>query len=511
MDKAVKTQTFVSAETARRIRHQFLLTDMGQYQMKGKDLPVQAFLLERELSDDEAKQARVLNAPLIGRDEEMATLRSAATRSRTGPDGAIALMIGDAGMGKTRLLDEIAAELGDDMLVLRGSGHSVGARPFGLIANVLEPLIEQMADGPDKQIAQTILTGGDTAELPDLGAALGGVWRTRRTNARSRSWSTASSGRTRRRWTSPSCSCDVSAPLRVMVVLASRPGAAPVEAIALVGPSWVTRLRLSALSNERIATLLQALLPGGISPELALKLATRVDGNPAFAEEIALSLVDEGVVVQTEGEWSLVGDPDTVEIPGTIQELIEARIDALPDAFAARAAGSLRHRQHLHGRPDRRDRDRSGDRAGCARRARGRRAAPRPSDLEEDLEYGFKSPVVREVVYQSILHRRRPAYHRRVAEALVTQQSDNEGLVELLADHFLYADDPENGVKYLDVAAARAQAAGAHRTAEQMLTRALTLGRDTPERSVTTCSATCTSGAATRGWCSTIVTAPSRT
>ena len=173
MDKAVKTQTFVSAETARRIRHQFLLTDMGQYQMKGKDLPVQAFLLERELSDDEAKQARVLNAPLIGRDEEMATLRSAATRSRTGPDGAIALMIGDAGMGKTRLLDEIAAELADDMLVLRGSGHSVGARPFGLIANVLEPLIEQMADGPDKQIAQTVLTGGDTAELPDLGAALG--------------------------------------------------------------------------------------------------------------------------------------------------------------------------------------------------------------------------------------------------------------------------------------------------------------------------------------------------
>ncbi len=81
MDKAVKTQTFVSAETARRIRHQFLLTDMGQYQMKGKDLPVQAFLLERELSDDEAKEARTLNAPLIGRDEEMATLRSAATRT----------------------------------------------------------------------------------------------------------------------------------------------------------------------------------------------------------------------------------------------------------------------------------------------------------------------------------------------------------------------------------------------------------------------------------------------
>ena len=63
MDKAVKTQTFVSAETARRIRHQFLLTDMGQYQMKGKDLPVQAFLLERELSDDEAKRRDFAGTP----------------------------------------------------------------------------------------------------------------------------------------------------------------------------------------------------------------------------------------------------------------------------------------------------------------------------------------------------------------------------------------------------------------------------------------------------------------
>ena len=137
MDKAVKRQTFVSAETARRIRHQFLLTDMGQYQMKGKDLPVQAFMLERQLSAAEAKEARRLHAPLIGRDEELSALRSAAARTTTGPDGAVALVLGDAGMGKTRLLDELAADIAADMFVLRGSGQSVGARPFGLIAEVL--------------------------------------------------------------------------------------------------------------------------------------------------------------------------------------------------------------------------------------------------------------------------------------------------------------------------------------------------------------------------------------
>jgi class 3 adenylate cyclase len=480
MDKAVKTQTFVSAETARRIRHEFLLTDMGQYQMKGKDLPVQAFLLERELSEDEAREARTLNAPLIGRDEELATLRSAATRATTGPDGAIALMLGDAGMGKTRLLDELASHLGDDMLVLRGSGHSVGARPFGLIADVLAPLIEQMAPGNDKNAAETILTGGETAELPDLGAALG------------RALAHAAQDRPvailvdRFEW-SDQASVDLAVLLmrrvgtaRVLVVLASRPGAGPVEAIALVGPSWVTRLRLAPLSNERISELLQALLPGGISPELGSRLATRADGNPAFAEEIALSLVDEGVVVATEGEWTLVGDPDSVEIPSTIQELIEARIDSLPDASRlvlqeASVIGNTFTSDLLVATATNPE-----SVPGALAELAVAELLRAPSDVDEDQSYGFKSPVVREVAYQSILHKRRPAYHRRVAEALAAQQSDNEGLIELLAHHWLNADDPENGVRYLDLAAERAQAAGAHRTAEQMLSRALTLAARHP-------------------------------
>ncbi len=367
------------------------------------------------------------------------------------------------------------------MLVLRGSGHSVGARPFGLIANVLEPLIEQMADGPDKEIAKTILTGGDTAELPDLGAALG------------RGLAHAANERPvailvdRFEW-ADQASVDLAVLLmrrvgtaRVMVVLASRPGAAPVEAIALVGPSWVTRLRLSALSNERIASLLQALLPGGISPELAIKLATRADGNPAFAEEIALSLVDEGVVVQTEGEWSLVGDPDTVEIPSTIQELIEARIDALPDASRlvlqeASVIGNTFTVDLLAATATNPETV-----PGALAELVVAELLRAPSDLDEDLEYGFKSPVVREVAYQSILHRRRPAYHRRVAEALVTQQSDNEGLDRAARTPLpVTRTTPRTGSKYLDLAAARAQAAGAHRTAEQMLARALTLASRHP-------------------------------
>ncbi len=481
MDKAVKTQTFVSAETARRIRHQFLLTDMGQYQMKGKDLPVQAFLLERELSDAEAREARTLQAPLIGRDEELATLRSAATRTTTGPDGAIALMLGDAGMGKSRLLDELVSHLGDDMLVLRGSGHSVGARPFGLIADVLEPLIEQMPPGNDKNVAETVLTGGETAELPDLGAALG------RALAHAAQERPVAILVDRFEW-ADQASVDLAVLLmrrvgtaRVLVVLASRPGTGPVEAIALVGPSWVTRLRLAPLSNERISELLQALLPGGISPELASKLATRADGNPAFAEEIALSLVDEGVVVATEGEWALVGDPDSVEIPGTIQELIEARIDALPDAARlvlqeASVIGNTFTSDLLVATATNPE-----SVPGALAELAVAELLRAPSDVEEDQSYGFKSPVVREVAYESILHRRRPAYHRRVAEALLTQQSDNEGLVELLAHHYFSADDPENGVRYLDLAAERAQAAGAHRTAEQLLSRALTLAARHPD------------------------------
>jgi hypothetical protein len=242
----------------------------------------------------------------------------------------------------------------------------------------------------------------------------------------------------------------------------------------------VTRLRLAALPNERISEMLQALLPGGISPELASKLATRADGNPAFAEEIALSLVDEGVVVATEGEWTLVGDPDSVEIPSTIQELIEARIDALPDESRlvlqeASVIGNTFTADLLLATATN-----PASVPGALAELAVAELLRAPSDVDEDQSYGFKSPVVREVAYQSILHRRRPAYHRRVAEALLAQQSDNEGVIELLAYHYLNADDPENGVRYLDLAAGRAQAAGAHRTAEQLLGRALTLAARHP-------------------------------
>ena len=208
MDKAVKRQTFVSAETARRIRHQFLLTDMGQYQMKGKDLPVQAFMLERQLSDVEAKQARRLHAPLIGRGEELSALRSAAARTTTGPDGAVALVLGDAGMGKTRLLDELASR--------HRRGHvraprqwAVGRRATVWAHRRRARATDRGDDGGPRQD-----DGGDDPHRRRDGRHPGarrgarsrpGPRRVERD--RSRSWSIGSSTRTRRRWTSRSCSC----------------------------------------------------------------------------------------------------------------------------------------------------------------------------------------------------------------------------------------------------------------------------------------------------------------
>ena len=341
-----------------------------------------------------------------------------------------------------------------------------------------------MTAGPDKDIAMTVLTGGETAELPELGAAIG------RGLAHAAATRPVAILVDRFEW-ADQASVDLAVLLmrrvgtaRVMVVLASRPGAGPVEAIALVGPSWVSRLRLAPLSNERIAEMLQALLPGGVSPELAVKLATRADGNPAFAEEIALVPRRRGRHradrrrVDARRRSRQRRDPE--HDPGA---------DRGPHRRAARrvpprAAGSIRHRQHLHRRsPDAATATNPETVPGALAELVVAELLRAPSDLEDDddLEYGFKSPVVREVAVRehppSPPTRVSPAGRQR---ALIAQQSDNEGLVELLAHHFLYADDPENGVKYLDLAAARAQAAGAHRTAEQMLTRALTLAARHP-------------------------------
>ena len=429
MDKAAAGQTFVSLETASRVRREFLLEDMGRHAMKGKQEPVPVFSVVRPLRDDETADARILRAPLTGRARELAEVvhqaREAATRAGM-------LVVGDAGIGKTRLLEEAAAALEDEgLLVLRASSRVLGAPPLELVGNALAPLGVDLQHDPDPETTAVKALGDAAAQRP-VAIFLDNVQ-----YADDASMAVLET------------LVEMAASEATFWVLATRPEGPQAERVRSTMP-WLRPLPLAPLPEDATAEMLTHLLHGALPEETTLELARRTGGNAEFAEEIALALLDDGAVVQAGDGWRVTRDLSTFEIPSTVHEMIEARIDALDTASKAALQDAsvigVRFSRALLGLVA--TRATSLD-AALAELVAAELIRP-PS--EDDPWYSFRNPVVRDVAYGLLLHRRRPVAHRRVAEALLElhpgEEADN---ADMLVYHFDAAGDAERAAAFREM------------------------------------------------------------
>ena len=422
MDKAANRQTFVSLETASRVRREFLVEDMGRHVMKGKQEPVPVFSVVRPLRDDERAEARVLRAPLTGRDRELAELIDAA-RHAAGQQAV--LVTGDAGLGKTRLLDELeAALLEDGILVLRATAQVLGARPLELVDDALAPLGLDLLHHvvPERAATDALLAA---AAARPVAVLLDNAH-----HADEPSLDLLSS------------LVEATTPAPIVWVLTARPHAR--------GVKGSRPLPLAPLPEEAVAELLTHLLHGAVSDDEAHLLAGRAGGNPEFAEEIALALLDDGTIVQAGEGWRVTGDLAAFPIPRTVHEMIEARIDALDTAAKVALQDAsvigVRFSRALLGAiatlPTAVD-------AALAELVAAELVRPPAGD---DPWYSFRNPTVREVAYELMLHRRRPAAHRRVAEGLLELHPGEEAdMAEMLAHHFAAAGDDDRAAQYRDL------------------------------------------------------------
>jgi class 3 adenylate cyclase len=214
--------------------------------------------------------------------------------------------------------------------------------------------------------------------------------------------------------------------------------------------SWYRQIPLTPLGRDAIAELLADLL--GNDPSLA-PLATRVHartaGNPFFTEEVAQTLIESGNLEGSRGAYRLVTPIDKLAVPATVQAVLAARIDRLPErekrllqvasvigkdfpepllAQVAELAAedlkaslsALRHAEFIH-----------------------------EQAIYPVVEYAFKHPLTQEVALGSQLRDRRRAVHAAVARAI--EQHDTERLDEraaLLAHHFGEAGDGFSAVRW---------------------------------------------------------------
>jgi class 3 adenylate cyclase len=440
---------------------------------KGKSAPLVAWRLLREESAVPSDQRR---APLVGRDGEVALLVGALEEALAG-QGRIVSIVGEAGLGKTRLVDEMLADpraLGARVARARCSPYDAH-RAYGAMADLLRRALAISPSAPTELAHRTVsetLPGMEPEATKLVLAALGfGLTLP------------PLSGETRRKLLDRAIRDLILRVARTQPVIlaltdvqwadtasqelltALAPALANSSALVLttyrpeLTPPWTTsrghlQIRLPALDSTSCASLLQALLPAGALPQEAIDdVVARSAGSPTYLEEAARWLVSTGVVVERDDASPLADVSRMRELPESLPMLLLRRAEqANPverrvlhaTAVAARACDPALLRA-LFGQGT----DVDASLAGLSARAL--------LELTNHGDYRFRQSLLREFVYESIGPRQREDLHGRIAtmiERVMPEVAAQQP--ELLAHHFASSSQTARAIDHAMRAGARA-------------------------------------------------------
>ena len=243
-------------------------------------------------------------------------------------------------------------------------------------------------------------------------------------------------------------------------------------------PGWSARgpgelIELEALSAQDSVRLLDELLAGGLPDRLREVVVERAEGNPFFVEELLATLIDTGRLRPSNGGWALADLPADFSVPDSVQAVLAARIDLLePAEKEALQAASVIGRvfwsgpvyELVQGTPDLRvleERDFIRLRVG--------------STMAGEREYAIKHALTREVAYESLPKARRARLHAAFAGWVERTAAGRDELAPLLAHHYAEAVRPEDAD--LAWSGAEDEAVELRRRAVSWLTRAAELAR----------------------------------
>jgi class 3 adenylate cyclase/ABC-type phosphate/phosphonate transport system ATPase subunit len=240
--------------------------------------------------------------------------------------------------------------------------------------------------------------------------------------------------------------------------------------------TYYTQLRLDPLAGEHAEEMLTALLGDGVELQgLRQLISQKTEGNPFFMEEIVQALFDEEVLVRELGV-SLTRPLDEISIPPTVQGVLASRIDRLgADEKALLQTLSVLGKEFslsvLKQVVDYSEEDLETllSHLQAAEFIYEQPAFPEP-------EYVFKHALTQEVAYQSVLRERRSVLHERTAQAM--EEVFRDGLEDHygeLAHHYGRSENTQKAVDYLQLAGQQATRRSANAEAIAHFTRGLEL------------------------------------
>lgn len=464
LQEAARPGTILVSEAIYRRAHaQFDFLEPVKLTLKGIDRPAIGYeLVDLRPDPQPSRGLSGRRTPLVGRSTELEALIAGLQRLRVERNGTIALVTGEAGWGKTRLVDEVLAPLSGSFTIVRGECSPNEAPSYALLADVIENLAGILPNDTiavrERRIDDLLSLSGTLASeiSPVLRELVGAPTPEKKTigdpqQQQRRIYAAARRlfARLARRqalllvlddlqWADPSS-------LDVLAHVAELVHEAPIALIAIARssargslpgvfvdpcpahPDSFQDIRLQPLSAEESDHLVTLLLRDVALPlGLRRNIVTRSDGNPLLIEELVRMLLDQNVIRKTSDGWQIAEHwAEAVQkVPDSVNGLILGRYDHLEPALkqVLDAASVLGRSFSLPGlaamtetqEPGvRRELDRL-EQADFVRRS-SRAGVP---------VYFFRHALMQEAIYQTILQTERSNLHLRAAQAIQQMAED---------------------------------------------------------------------------------------
>jgi len=470
----------VSADTHRMARDFFTFEPLGKIEVKGKEEPVEAYQLieaTRVETRLEAAIARGLTR-FVGREKEMAILKEAFEKAKSG-SGQVVGIVGEAGVGKSRLVLELRQMLAQDEYTYL-DGHCLhygSSMPYVPLLDILRSYFD-IGEGErefviKKKMAETIShldeeLKGILPPLHDLFSLKvedeGYLWlepqkKRERIFEAMRDLLVRESQRKPLvlavddlQWIDRTSDEFLNyfigwlAGSHIMLVLLYRP-----EYVHQWGSkSYYSQIGVEQLSTSASAELVRAMLEEGeVAPELREVILDRAAGNPLFMEEFTHTLLENGSIRKKDHQYVLTRKVSEIQVPDTIQGIIAARMDRLEENLkrtmqVASVIGRDFAYRILHTITGMQEELKS-----YLMNLQGLEFIYEKS-LFPELEYVFKHTLTQEVAYSSLLVKRRKGLHDRIGQAIEELYPDKlEEFYEALAYHYLRGENWEKAYQYL--------------------------------------------------------------
>jgi len=471
----------VTHDTFRLVRGSFDFRALNPLHIKGKRDPVQAYLVERPKSRTLRFDRTRVETPLVGRVNELNHLQELLQAMLDRSQQQAVLVTGEAGMGKSRLIDEFEIRLELMPYLIRyykGRASSyLQQQPYALLRDVIFYRFN-IQDGDSPQAARQKLIDGlgdpkavqfiaQLLAIPidqDPAVRLDSPADARALYDRARLYLTRYLLNASQEYPIVICLEDLhwadDSSLEIIAAMQRELANSPVLWIATARPGitarleelenpqvFPTRIDLHPLTGsdsmalaERLLAQVEPVGPGGgadsaaslahLSEPLRELIASSAEGNPFFIEELLRMLTEDEIIVHSNGSWQVQAERLALtRIPPTLTEFLQSRLDSFPHAERAllqRAAvvGRVFWDQaveylNVHAPSETKPlMDRSTGDMLNALRDDDIVLQREPSQFESTREFIFTHNLFRDVIYESLLRRHRRIYHAHAARWL---------------------------------------------------------------------------------------------